>query len=141
MAKTMTIGLCSGGIDKLTAAGIIMGGAIADDIEIEVFVLLNAARSFKKEFSENPKKLLQLTENDQHRVEFIESLDNLKIDCCIDAFRKAKEIGNVKIHLCGTAGKIWGGVKLDDFSDIVDDICGINQYITSIEESDIQLFI
>jgi len=141
MAKKMTLGLCSGGIDKLTAAGIIISGAVADDMEIEVFILLNAARSFKKEFAEDPKKLLQLSENDGLRLEFVESLDNLKIDCCIESFRKAKKIGDVKIHVCGTAGKIWGANNLDDFVDIVDDICGISEYITSIVESDVQLFI
>jgi peroxiredoxin family protein len=141
MGKKMTIGLCSGGIDKLTAAGIIIGGAVADDMQIEVFILLNAARSFKKEFAENPKKLLQLSEHDNLRIEFIESLDNLKIDCCIESFRKAKKMGDLKIHVCGTAGKIWGANKLEDFVDIVDDICGISEYVTSIEEADIQLFI
>ena len=141
MAKKMTIGLCSGGIDKITAASIIIGGAMADDMQIEIFILLNAARSFKKEFAENPRKLLQLSEHDNLRVEFIESLENLKIECCIESLRSAKRAGDLKIHVCGTAGKIWGATKLEDFTDIVDDICGINEYITSIEEADIQLFI
>ena len=93
MAKKLVIGLCSGGIDKLTAAGIIIGGAIADDMQIEIYVLLNAARSFKKEFAENPKRFLQLSEHDNLRIEFIEALEYLKIDCCIESFRKAKEMG------------------------------------------------
>ncbi len=141
MGKKMTIGLCSGGIDKLTAAGIILGGAAADDLDVEVFILLNAARSFKKEFAENPKELLKLAENDELRGEFLQSLDKLKVDCCIDSFRKAKKMANVKIHVCGTAGKIWGCEKLEDFANIVDDICGISEYITSIEEADMHLFV
>ena len=41
------------------------------------------------------------------------------------------------IHACGTAGKIWGAGKLDDFVDIVDDIVGIAEYITRCEEADV----
>ncbi len=48
---------------------------------------------------------------------------------------------NVKIYVCGLAGKIWGGNELSDFVDLVDDIVGIGECITSMEESDVHLFI
>jgi len=56
-------------------------------------------------------------------------------------FKTAKEIGDVKIHPCGTAGKIWKGYKLEDFEGIVDDIGGISEYINALEECDVSLFI
>ena len=43
------------------------------------------------------------------------------------------------IHVCGTAGKIWGAKELGDFVDLVDDICGIAEYITRAEEADVHL--
>jgi peroxiredoxin family protein len=58
-----------------------------------------------------------------------------------EAFRTAKEMTNVKIHICGFAGKVWHGDKLDDFIDLADDICGIGEYMTAAEEADINLFI
>ena len=48
-----------------------------------------------------------------------------------------KADGKVKIHCCGTAGKIWGAGALEDFVDIVDDIVGIAEYITRCEEADV----
>ena len=53
----------------------------------------------------------------------------------------AKDMTNVKIYICSLAGKIWGGEKLEDFNDLVDDICGIGEYLTSAEEADIHMFI
>ena len=44
----MVIGLSSGSIDKLVGAGVIMSGAAAADMDIEVYVLLTAARAFIK---------------------------------------------------------------------------------------------
>jgi peroxiredoxin family protein len=47
MAK-MVIGLFSGSIDRLIAAGIVSSGAAALDMDIEIYVLLMGARAFKK---------------------------------------------------------------------------------------------
>jgi peroxiredoxin family protein len=59
----------------------------------------------------------------------------------MDFFKEAKELANVKIYVCGLAGKIWGGNELSDFVDMVDDIVGIGECITSMQESDVHLFI
>ncbi len=140
MATKMTIGLFSGSLDRLTAAGIVLSGAAADDMDVEVFVLLQGARAFKKDIAED-REQLKLAENDHLREEFLESLDRLKVNPWLDFFREARELTNVRIHICGLAGKIWGGERLEDFVDIADDICGIGEYITSAEEADIHLFI
>jgi len=44
----MVLGIASGNIEKLTAAGIILNGAVAQDMEVEVFLLLGGAYAFKK---------------------------------------------------------------------------------------------
>ena len=46
--KKLTLALFSGSVDKLTAAGVILGGAAAEDMDVEIFVLLQAAFAFKK---------------------------------------------------------------------------------------------
>ena len=48
---------------------------------------------------------------------------------------------NVKIHVCGLAGKLWGGEKLEDFIDIVDDIGGVTEYVDAATNADMHLFI
>lgn len=138
--KKMTMALFSGSLDKLTAAGVVLSGAAADDMEVEVFVLLQAARAFKKEIGEN-KDLLQLAENTNYRKEFLDSLEKLNVKEWHEFFKEAKELTDVKIHICGLAGKIWGGEKLEDFLELADDICGIGEYITSAQEADVNLFI
>lgn len=136
----MTLALFSGSLDKLTAAGVILSGAAADDMDVDLYVLLQGARAFKKEVGADPNKL-ELAEYPHLKKEFLASLEKLNVKSWLDFFKEAKELTNVKIHICGLAGKIWGGEKLEDFVDIADDICGIGEYISSAQEADVHLFI
>ncbi|MCD4768712.1 MAG: DsrE family protein [Bacteroidales bacterium] len=138
--KKMTLALFSGCVDKLTAAGVILSGAVADDMDVDVFVLMQGARTFKKDVGDNPDKL-SMAENPNLKEEFLASLKELNVKTWLEFFREAKELANVKIYICGLAGKIWKGEKIDDFVDIVDEIVGISEYITSAEEADIHMFI
>ncbi|MCK4408053.1 MAG: hypothetical protein KAV44_10290 [Bacteroidales bacterium] len=134
----LCMGLFSGSLDKLTAAGVILSGAAADDMDVEVFVLLQGARAFIKG---NENKIDNLAEASFLKDEFLSSLERLKVSTWYEFFEMAKDMTNVKIYICSLAGKIWGGEKLEDFNDLVDDICGIGEYLTSAEESDIHMFI
>ncbi len=136
----MTLALYSGSLDKLTAAGIVLSGAAADDMEVDIYVLLMGARAFKKEIAKDKSKL-ELAENPHLKEEFIESLKKLKVMEWHEFFKEAKELTNVRIHICGLAGKVWGGEKLEDFIDLADDIVGIGEYITAAQEADVHLFI
>ena len=136
--KKMTLALFSGSVDKLTAAGVILGGAAAEDIDVEIFVLLQAAFAFKKENAMVNDRVAEITDK---KDDFLASLDRLNTPHWTEAFKQAKELTSVKIHICGFAGKVWKGEKLEDFIDLADDICGIGEYITSAEGADISLFI
>jgi peroxiredoxin family protein len=136
--KKLTLALFSGSVDKLTAAGVILGGAAAEDMDVEIFVLLQAAFAFKKENAMTNDRVAELTDK---KEDFLASLKRLETPHWTKAFRTAKEMTNVKIHICGFAGKVWNGYKLDDFIDLADDICGIGEYISSAEKADINLFI
>jgi peroxiredoxin family protein len=138
--KKMCLALYTGSVDKLTAAGVILGGAAADDMKVDIYVLLQAARAFRKDIGDDPDKL-NMAENPEMKAEFLQSLKNLNVKTWIGFFKEAKEITDVKIHICGLAGKVWGGTKLDDFIDLADDICGIGAYITCAQEADVNLFI
>lgn len=138
--KKMTLALFSGCLDKLTCAGVILSGAAADDMDVDIFVLLQGARAFKKEIGDNPDKL-ELAEYPNMKEDFLKSLKALNVKTWLDFFKEAKELTNVKIHICGLAGKIWDGVKIEDFVDIADDLCGIGEYIESAQNADVHLFI
>ncbi len=136
--KKLTIALFSGSVDKLTAAGVILGGAAAEDMDVEIFVLLQAAFAFKKENALVNDRVAEIPDK---KDEFLASLKRLDAPHWTEAFKKAKEMTNVKIHICGFAGKVWHGEKLEDFIDLADDICGIGEYMDSAENADINLFI
>jgi len=136
--KKLTLALYTGSVDKLTAAGVILGGAAAEDMDVEIYVLLQAAFAFKKENAMTNDRVAEITDK---KDEFLASLKGLETPHWTEAFKTAKEMTNVKIHICGFAGKVWKGYKLDDFIDLADDICGIGEYMTSAEEADINLFI
>lgn len=134
----MVIGLFSGGVDRLTGAGIIVSGAAANDMDVEIFVLLMGARSFKREIAAGQG---ELSESPHLKDEFTAALDKHKVKKWTEFLREAKELTHVRIHICGLAGKLWGGEKIHDFVDLADDICGISEYIYAAEEADVHLFI
>ena len=137
MAK-MTMALFSGSVDKLTAAGVILSGAAADDMDVEVFVLLMGAHAFIKG---NEKDRDSLSELPHLKDEYFKAIERVNVPSWLEFFEQAKELTNVKIYICSLAGKLWGGEKVEDFIDMVDDICGIGEYISSAEEADVHLFI
>lgn len=137
--KKLCLGLFTCSVDKLTAAGVVLSGAAAMDMDIEIYVLLQGARAFRKDIGDDASKL-NMAENADLKEEFMASLKKLKVKTWLEFFREVRELTNVKIHMCGLAGKLWGGEKLEDFVDIVDDIVGIGAYIESAEKADVNLF-
>ena len=138
MADKMCIGLFSGSVDRLTAAGVIISGAAADDMDVDVYVLLQGARAFVKG---NEDKITALAEQPELKEEFMASLERLNVPSWLEFFEMAKEMTNVKVHICSLAGKIWGADKMEDYIDIVDDIIGIGEYIDAAKDADVQFFI
>jgi len=134
----MVIGLFSGSIDRLTGAGVISSGAAALDMDIEIYVLIMGARAFMKE---NSEKINELSETPHLQDQFFNGLDKNKVKKWHEFLKDVKEITNVKILICGLAGKIWGGEKTDDFIDLVDDICGVGEYVDAATNADLHLFI
>lgn len=135
MAK-MVIGLSSGSIDKLVGTGVMMSGAAADDMDVEVYVLLTAARAFVKG---NENLTDAFVEYPQLKEEMLKKMEELSTPSWLEFFEQAKEFTDVKIYICSLAGKMWGGEKKEDFIDIVDDICGIGQYLDAAQEADIHI--
>ena len=136
--KKMTMALCTGSFDKLTVAGIILSGAVAEDMDVEIYVLLYGAYAFKKENGEN---IDTISEYPELKGRLKESLSDMKVPTWVEFFKTAKELGNVKFYICGTAGKIWGGEKVSDFIDLADDICGIGEYVDSAQNADLHMLI
>lgn len=135
MAK-LVIGLSSGSLDKLVGAGVMMSGAAADDMDIEVYVLLTAARAFIKG-NENLQD--SLVEYPHLKDEILTKMKELGIESWTDAFRDVKDLTNTKIYICSLAGKMWGGEKIEDFNDLVDGFTGIFQYMQAAQSADLHI--
>jgi peroxiredoxin family protein len=135
MAK-MVIGLSSGSIDKLLGAGVIMSGAAADDMEIEVYVLLTAARAFLKG---NEALEDAWVEYPHLKEEMQAKMKEIKMASWIESFQEVKDIADVKIFICSLAGKLWGGEKKEDFNELVDGFTGIYQYVQAAQEADLHI--
>ena len=134
----MTMALSTGSFDKLIVAGIILSGAVAEDMDVEIYVLLYGAYAFKKE---NGDKIGTSSEYPELNRELKSSVKKMNLPTWVEFFTTAKELGNVKFYICGTAGKIWGGEKISDFIDLADDICGIGEYVDSATEADVHMLI
>ena len=49
----LVLALTTSSLDKLTSAGVILSGAAAEDMKVDVFVLVNAGHAFIKGKAEN----------------------------------------------------------------------------------------
>ena len=129
----MVIGLASGSIEKLVVASTLTGGAVALDMDVDVYLLLGGAYAFRKDVAGDGT----YADRPELKEEMLAGMADNAVPAPIDNLRNLKADGKVKIHCCGTAGKIWGAGALDDFVDVVDDIVGIAQYISDCEEADV----
>lgn len=134
----MCIGLLSGGLDRLTFAGVVLSGAAADDMDVEVYVHLNAAQWFVKE---RVNDQFYLSENNSTLDEYVRKLEAVNSPGWLEYFEMAKEMTNVKVYVCSLAGKIWGGEKMEHFIDIVDGIIGIGEYVDAAKDADVHFII
>lgn len=132
----MVIGLSSGSIDKLVGAGVMMSGAAADDMEVEVYVLLTAARAFIKG---NEDLQDSLVEYPHLKDQFFARMKEINVPTWIEFFEQAKDFTDVKIYICSLAGKMWGGEKMEDFNHLVTGFCGIGQYLDAAKDADIHI--
>jgi len=137
MAK-MVIGLYSGGYDKLTFAGVLLSGAAADDMEVEVFVHLKAAQWFVKG---NEEGKLYLSEDNEKLDSCMQKLKEVGSPTWMEYFQMAKEMTDVKVYVCSLAGRIWGGTNNENFIEMVDGIIGIGEYIDAAKDADVHFLV
>ena len=131
--STMVIGLASGSVEKLLVASTLTGGGVALDMDVHIYLLLGGAYAFRKDvagkgaYSDRPELEEELRAGVAHAA----------VPDPIENLRRLREDGRVRIHVCGTAGRIWGAGGLDDFVDICDDIVGVASYIMHCEEAEV----
>jgi len=131
--STMVIGLASGSVEKLLVASTLTGGAVALDMEVHIYLLLGGAYAFRKDVAGEGT----YTDRPELAEEMQAGIAAAAVPDPIDNLRRLREDGNVHIHVCGTAGRVWGAGELDDFVDVCDDIVGVGSYLIDCEEADV----
>ena len=129
----MVIGLASGSLEKLLVTSTVTGGAVALEMDVDIYLLLGGAYAFRKDVAENGTHV----DRPELEAEMRAGIAGANVPDPIANLRKLREDGKVRIHVCGTAGKIWGAGELGDFVDVCDDIVGIAEYIVACEEADV----
>ena len=129
----MVIGLASGSVEKLYVTSTLTGGAVALDMEVDIYLLLGGAYAFRKDVAGKGTYVERPELHGEMKAGIAESA----VPDPIENLGKLREDGKVRIHVCGTAGRIWGAGELDDFVDICDDIVGIGSYLMDCEEADV----
>ena len=138
MNKRLSMVMFSGTVDKLMAASVIASGAVAMNMDVDIYATfygLNSLRKgvvgsntrFSKDFEEMGGPMVQLMQQ-KHMPSWYETLT------------KAKQAGNVKIHACTMTADTFG-LKKDDFDPAVDDMCGVGTYIENARDSAVTLFV
>jgi peroxiredoxin family protein len=129
----MVIGLASGSIEKLLVTSTLTGGAVALDMEVHIYLLLGGAYAFRKDVAREGT----YTDRPELTEEMQAGIASAAVPDPFENLRKLREDGNVHIHVCGTAGRVWGAGELDDFVDVCDDIVGVGSYLMDCEEADV----
>ena len=132
--SSMVIGLASGSLEKLVVTSTVTGGAVALDMEVDIYLLLGGAYAFRKDVAGGAGTYADRPELAE---EMAAGMAGNAVPAPLDSLRALKADGTVRIHCCGTAGKIWGAGALEDFVDLVDDIVGIAEYISRCEDADV----
>ncbi len=137
MAKKMAVVLFSGSLDKLTGLSVLIGGAAAQDMEVDIFLQLWGSYAFRKDVVE---KNANFSEFSELKPQVHEALVELKAPSWLDLLKQAREVAPVRIHMCSLALQIWGGKK-EEFLDIVDDVIGAGEFIDMAEKADVTFFV
>ncbi len=128
----------SGTADRLLPVGIIASGAVAQGMDVDVFLTfwgLNAAR--KDQLNAQPKFSADYGEMAHAMGELMRAKN---VPSWYETLRRAKEVGTVRVHACAMTYDLMG-MKKEDLADIVDDVIGVGEFIDIARNADITLFI
>lgn len=136
MADKMSLVVFSGTEDKLMAASIIASGAVANNMDVDIFVTFWGLTKTMKNNNSPP----ELSFDGQKMKDQVFALMKQKnIPSWISMLNNAKEVGNIKVYGCAMFADMLD-LKKEDLDPIVDEIIGVNEFV-SISKDSMTLFI
>lgn len=131
MADKMSLVVFSGTADKLMAASIIASGAVANNMDVDIFVTFWGLTKIMKNDTSQP----DLSYDGQAMKEQVFALMKQKnIPDWISMLKNAKEVGNIKVYGCAMFADMLE-LKKEDMDPIVDEIIGVNEFVSLSKDS------
>lgn len=122
----MSIVVFSGTDDKLMAASIIASGAVANDLDVNIFVTFWGLTKVMKNGAPAP----ELSFDGQKMKDQVFALMKQKnVPDWITMLKNAKEVGNIKVYGCAMFADLLE-LKKEDLDPIVDEIIGVNEFVS-----------
>ena len=137
MAERMAIVAFSGSPDKMLGMAMLCSGAIAQDFEVDIYLMLWGVHAFRKDVVQAD---LPYAEHNELRSTVEENAVKNGVAPWQEMLADLKELGELRIHVCSTAPKLVGVTK-EDLLDIVDDVVGAVEIVSTAKEADVHFFI
>jgi peroxiredoxin family protein len=138
MSDKLAIVVFSGTVDRLLPAAIIASGGVAMGMDVELFLTFWGLNAFRKD-SVNSNTRFSKDYEDMAPM-MVQLMKDKNVPSWFDMLKRAKEIGNVKVHACAMTYDLLG-MKKDDLADIVDDVIGVGEFISIAKDAKITLFV
>ena len=136
MPEKMVICVFSGTYDRLVGMSVLVSGAVALDMEVEIYLMLWGSYAFRKD---TIGKDTEISEHFDLKDRLFEGMKKAGLKPWYELLKELKQMGNVKIYACGAAAKTWDAEQKD--LEFVDGICGASEMVTALSEAKIALFI
>lgn len=138
MTDKVSIVLFSGTVDKLLAASIVSGGAVAMGLDVDIFITFWGLNAFRKDMLQTNVKFSK--DFEEMGPMLAQMMQKKNIPPWYETLKSAREAGNVKIHACSMTYDVMG-MKKEDLSPLVDDIIGAGKFVDMAKDAKFSLFI
>jgi peroxiredoxin family protein len=138
MTGKMSIVLFSGTVDKLIPIGILASGAVAMDMEVDIFATFWGLTAMRKDMLMTNMKISK--DYEEMAGPMMELMKTKNVQPWFETLKKAKELGTIRIHACAMTFDLMG-MKKEDLADFVDDVVAVGEYIEMARDAQITLFI
>lgn len=127
----MSIVAFSGTEDKLMAAAIMASGAVANELDVQIFITFWGLTRTVKEGKTAP----DLSFDGQKMKDKVFAVMKQKnVPDWITMLKNAKEVGNIKVYGCAMFADLLD-IEKKDLDPIVDDIIGVNEFVSLSKDS------
>jgi peroxiredoxin family protein len=138
MVEKMAMIMFSGRVDKLMPIGIMASGAVAMDMEVDIFATFWGLQALRKDALMTNMKISK--DFEEMAGPMIQLMKTKNVQPWFETLKKAKEVGTVRIHACAMTFDLMG-MKKEDLADFVDDVVAVGEFVEMAKDAKITLFI